>query len=288
METIQNLYIESRRRLSSAGVENAAFDAACIVEKHTGVSRTALPLHGGETPACDLEVFWRDISRREKREPLQYILGIWPFYGLDFHVGPGVLIPRPETELLAETAIDFLKQRPAPRFLELCAGSGCLSTTVLKNIENSSAVCVELSPSAIGYLQKNLVFHSLSGRAEVVEADILLPETAALLSDRYGTFDAILCNPPYIRHGELNGLQAEVAEYEPHMALDGGEDGLMFYRAFHFCRRLLASGGLAAFEIGFGQGAEVTELLKEFELHSLFIKKDLAGIERTVGGYAKR
>jgi protein-(glutamine-N5) methyltransferase, release factor-specific len=286
METMQQLYQEARRRLAASGVENAAFDAACILEKHTGVRRTELPLCGGSAPACDLAAFWRDVPRRETREPLQYILGIWPFYGLDFYVGGGVLIPRQETELLAETAIGFLKARRTPKLLELCAGSGCLTAAVLKHVETASAVCVELSGDAIGYLERNLEFHGLAGRAEILRADMLSPAAADLLKERYGVFDAVVCNPPYIPRGEIAALQPEVSAYEPRMALDGGEDGLAFYRAFGLYRPLLAPGGMAAFETGMGQAPGVAAILKEHGLCNAFIKKDLAGIERTVGAFA--
>lgn len=282
METLKQIYIEAQKRLRKAGVDNPAFDAACIIEKHTGVHQYEIVLQGDCLPRCNLEAFWADISRRERREPLQYIAGMWSFYGLDFFVGEGVLIPRQDTEILAQTAIDFLKGKFSPRILDLCAGSGCISTAVLKSVENCTAVCVELSDDASFYLKKNLEFHGLSLQAQIVNADVLSVTTPCVLS---GSFDAIVCNPPYIKSGDISGLEPEVAKFEPRLALDGGDDGLMFYRATQPYLPLLKSGGLAAFEVGMAQSDDVAAILKDFGLHDVFVKKDYSGIARVVGGY---
>ena len=286
MQTLKQIYSEARRRLEAAGVDDPAFDAGCIIEHHTGVKRFDIILRGDRAPSCDPKDIFADISRREHREPLQYIIGTWPFYGLDFFVGKGVLIPRQDTELLAQTAIDFLNNRRSPKFLELCAGSGCVSTAVLKNVENSAAVCVELSKDASFYLKKNLDFHGLTKKTHILNADMLLPQTAASLLKNFGKFDAIVCNPPYIKRGDIDGLQPEVAEFEPRLALDGGGDGLVFYKAFGLYAPLLKLDGIAAFEVGMGQAGDVAALLDGFGLKNIFIKKDYSGIERTVGGFA--
>jgi release factor glutamine methyltransferase len=120
MGTIKELYLEAKKRLEKAGIADPAFDAACIIEKHTGMARHEIILYGSRSVQCDTKAFWEDISRRIQREPLQYIIGTWPFYGLDFYVGKGVLIPRPDTEILCQTAVDFLKKRKSPKLLELC------------------------------------------------------------------------------------------------------------------------------------------------------------------------
>lgn len=280
MVRLRELYIEAQGRLRAAGIDDPAFDAACIIEKHTGVRRHEIVLCDS-CPSLNLSEFWADIERRVRREPLQYIVGRWPFYDLDFFVGPGVLIPRPDTEILADTAIRFLQTKKQPKFLELCAGSGCVSTAILKNVENSTAICVELSDKAAFYLRKNLDDHGVSDRAQVIMADMLSHEAVASLP---GGFDAIVCNPPYIKSEEIGGLQPEVAEYEPHLALDGGTDGLLFYRAIKNYIPLLQKGGMAALEVGIGQSQDVAALLKSDGLCDIFIQKDFAGIERVVGG----
>lgn len=280
--TLNEAYREARRRLREAKIEDAAFDAACIFEKYSHVGRERLPLCGREKFEADETAFWGDVARREAREPLQYILGEWEFMGLRLKVGPGVLIPRPETELLAQTAVDRLKDAAHPRLLDLCAGSGCVTAAVLTELPRCSAVCVELSENALTYLRQNLALHDLTGRAAVVRADMLAGPAAV------GTepFDAAVCNPPYIRSGEIAGLQPEVSGHEPRLALDGGEDGLRFYRAFRSWLDVLAPGGLAAFEVGAGQSADVAALLRDMGLEDIFIADDYASIPRVVGGRA--
>lgn len=281
---LKEIYKLSQQRLRDAGVDNPAFDAACILEKHTGIKRHEIMLNDSFPQNCDIDAFWADISRRERREPLQYIIGMWSFYGLDFFVGEGVLIPRQDTEFLAETAIDSLSKRPSPKFLELCAGSGCVSTAILKNVENSSGVLVELSKNALYYLEKNLNFNGVSKYTQIINADMLLPKTVSAVA-QCGKFDAIVCNPPYIKSGDIYGLEPEVAEFEPLLALDGGDDGLLFYRAACSYLNLLKPGGIAAFEVGIGEVGDVAVILEDFGLRDVFTVRDYSGIERVVAGF---
>lgn len=282
METIKELYLETKNRLEKAGISDPAFDAACIIQKHTGMARHEIVLYGSRPVRCDINSFWEDVDRRSRREPLQYIIGTWSFYGLDFYVGQGVLIPRPDTEILCQTAVEFLKNREKPKLLELCAGSACLSTAVVKNVENCGLCCVELSDDALFYLKKNLKLHGLLESTEVLKADVLLKDTVNILPTG---FDALVCNPPYIRSRDIKALEPEVTDFEPHLALDGGEDGLEFYRAAEIYLPLIKSGGLMAFEIGFDQATDVAELFLGFGLREVFIKKDFGGNNRVVGGY---
>lgn len=281
---LKEIYKSAKDRLRKAGVENPAFDAACILEKHTGIKRHEILLKNSFPPDSDIDAFWADIERRARREPLQYIIGMWSFYGLDFFVGEGVLIPRQDTEFLAETAINFLRGRPSPNFLELCAGSGCVSTAMLKNVENSFAVCVELSKKALYYLEKNLEYNCVLNSAKILNADVLAPETPKELAE-FGEFDAIVCNPPYIKSGDIPGLEPEVAKFEPRLALDGGDDGLVFYRAMGPYLDLLKPGGLAAFEVGIGQARDVCAILEGFGLHDTFTVRDYSGIGRVAAAY---
>ncbi len=282
MEAIKELYLEAKKQLEKAGIPDPAFDAACIFEKHTGKKRHEIVLYASMPVSFDTKPFWDDIKRRILHEPLQYIIGMWQFYGLEFYVGKGVLIPRPDTEILCEIAIEFLKKQKSAKLLELCAGSGCLSTAIAKNVENCEPCCVELSNDAIFYLKKNLKFHELSQKAEVIKADVLLKDTVSLLPEG---FDAIVCNPPYIKSGDIKGLEPEVADFEPHLALDGGEDGLKFYRVAKNYLPLLKPGGMMAFEIGFDEAPDVAELFSDFGICGIFVKKDFGGNDRVVGGY---
>lgn len=286
MIDIKELYKDSKMRLRLAGIDNPAFDAAALIEKHTGLSRADI-VCGADLPEnFDAAAFESDLRRRENREPLQYILKVWSFYGFDFYVGSGVLIPRQDTELLAETAIDFLNKRQSRDFIELCAGSGCLSTAVLRTVENSRAICAELSDDAFFYLKKNLEFNKVSDRADIIKKDVLKFSTPdEIKSFHQEPFSLLICNPPYIKSDVIKGLEAEVKNFEPQMALDGGIDGLIFYKIMVNYLPLLESSGLAAFEIGSDEGKDVADILKAAGLCKVEIKKDYAGFDRVVLGY---
>ena len=213
-------------------------------------------------------------------EPVQYILGDWDFMGRDFTVGPGVLIPRPETEQLAEAAIDYLRKRPECRVLELCGGSGCIAITVAKTLPAANVTVLELSPEAMEYLRANMARHK-ADNVTAVQGDALCPPPTI-----QGPYDAILSNPPYIASGELPTLQKEVRQ-EPAMALDGGADGLDFYRGFNdIYPRMLTPGGLLLYEIGEEQGEAVAALLRNAGLERVAILRDMYGQPRNVLGYA--
>lgn len=280
--TARALYQDVRRRLAQAG--KPAFDAACLLEKHVHLRREELPLRG-DRPVSEAvrAALWADVERRAAGEPLQYLLGEWEFMGLPFKVGPGVLIPRPETELLAEAAIDYLKScRPGgavTRLLELCAGSGCVAISAAR-ATGCEAVCLDYSTDALAYLRANITLHGLEGRVRAVEGDMLLPPHGALS----GPFDVLLCNPPYIRTGELPTLQAEV-QREPVLALDGGEDGLRFYRALCTWVPVLHPGGMLACEVGMRQAEDVARLLADAGLQNVAVRNDYAGIGRMVRGF---
>lgn len=280
--TARALYRAIRQRLTQA--DKPAFDAACLLEKHVCLRREELPLRGDTPVAEDVcTALWADVERRAAGEPLQYLLGEWEFMGLPFKVGPGVLIPRPETELLVEAAIAYLNVQPpdaaAPRLLELCAGSGCVAISAAR-ATGCEAVCLEYSADALGYLRANIALHGLEDRVRAVEGDMLLPPRGVLS----GSFDVLLCNPPYIRTEELPALQAEVRR-EPVLALDGGPDGLRFYRALCAWVPVLRPGGLLACEVGMGQAEDVARLLEDAGLCNVAVRNDYAGIGRMVRGY---
>lgn len=240
------------RRLRAAGIEAAAFEAAQLA---------ALP--DAALPAA--------VEKRIAGYPLQYILGEWEFYGLPFLVGEGVLIPRPDTEILVEQALRFLKDRPAARVLELCAGSGCISVAVAKHTD-ATVTAMEKFPQAFGYLQKNIALNRVSVQA--VQAD--------LFDGFGGTFDLILANPPYIRTEALSALSREVRQ-EPPSALDGGADGLRFYRAIAgIYKENLAAGGRLLLEIGYDQRADVTAILVQAGYKNIACFRDYGGNDRVL------
>jgi release factor glutamine methyltransferase len=282
-ETYGAVYRRAKRMLADAGVESPGFDAACLLEKHTGVARGRLPIVAGEKPGGALGAFWADVARRAAREPLQYLLGEWEFMGLRFAVGPGVLIPRPDTELLAETAVSALRGKERPVLVELCAGSGCVSVAAAVLLPACTVYSLELSDEAAGYLRRNCARHGVEERVHPVKGDMLDPGACAGLPGKAGA-DALICNPPYIPSGEIASLQPEVARHEPRLALDGGPDGLTFYRAAGSWFSLLHPGGLAAFEVGAGQARAVAALFEKAGLADVRILKDCGGVERVVAG----
>lgn len=214
--------------------------------------------------------------RRRTGEPLQYLLGEWEFYSLPFSVGPGVLIPRPETELLVDLALAFCKGLPHPKILDLCSGSGCIAVAVAKHFPDSSVTAVENSPGAFSYLLKNMKKNQAAVRAVLADAKTYRPREPV---------DLILANPPYIPRGDLAGLQEEVRR-EPTEALNGGEDGLDFYRAFAEMHPSLTRGGRMYLEVGMGQQESVEAILKTGGFRSTGWLPDLAGIPRVVFGEA--
>lgn len=269
-----------RRLLRPEVCEDAGFEAFLLLQKAYGITRTHYTLQADTIPCPDRHAEYHALLRRRiAGEPVQYILGEWEFWGLPFAVGEGVLIPRPETELLAETVLIHLKGYASPQVLELCGGSGCLAIAIAHSRPDTKVTTVELSPKALLYLQKNTLLNHTENVA-VVAGDALCP-TTAIAQKRY---HAIFSNPPYIRTDVLPTLQQEVKN-EPVMALDGGADGLRFYRRFcELYPPLLENGGLLAFEIGEEQGNAVAQLMENAGMREITVKKDFAGNDRVVTG----
>ncbi len=237
-------------------------------------------IHREQCPPTEIAELYIELCRRRVAgEPLQYILGQWEFYGLPFFVGEGVLIPRPETELLVDTALGMLKGNPTPTIADLCSGSGCVPIALSRQLSGSAKIfAYEKSDLAIAYIQKNLMLNHVDN-IQVVQGDVL--EQGTLL--RYG-FDLITCNPPYLTGPEMQSLQPEL-HHEPSMALYGGESGLEFYRALpRLCHDALRSGGYLIFEIGCTQQKEVAEELKGAGYSDVVCLNDLSGLPRVVYG----
>ncbi len=265
------------QRLLEGGCDSPSFDACCLLEDVGGLGRGNVQRFA-EREVSD-EVSKRVLEAAERRaagEPLQYLLGTWDFLNLTLAVGEGVLIPRPETELLCELVAQKLRNVPSPHVLDLCAGSGCVGLGIASLYPAVSVTALEKSEQAFSFLTQNIKrYPSLSVIAE--KADVLCD------APRYTqTVDAIVSNPPYIPTLHLPSLQREVQK-EPAMALDGGADGLDFYRviASQWCTKL-RSGGFVAVEIGIGQAEAVSALFAEAGLINVQVFSDFAGIERII------
>ena len=280
--TYNNLYLDARRKLKAAGIPAAQLEAREIVCYVSGKTR---------------EEFFRDLTlyatdqmeeriaeltdRRLKGEPVAYIIGEWEFYGLSLDVSREVLIPRMDTEVLAEEAI--LAARGAGegcRVLDLCAGSGCVGLAVAANVPECKVVLADLSEGALRICRQNVRRCGLSNQVTCLSADAKLPPLPALWD-----FDVIACNPPYIPTADIPTLDSSVKDYEPHEALDGGEDGLDFYRTVAAkWKGALRLGGRLIFEVGMGQSPDVEAILSENGFEDVRSIPDTQGILRVVSG----
>jgi release factor glutamine methyltransferase len=261
---------EATRLLAAVGVDNPRADARLLLAHVLGVSRdqtlTATP-----TPQ-QADQFAALVARRAAREPFAYITGRKEFWSLDFEVGPGVLIPRPDTETLIEEALRIVPDRNAPlRIADLGAGSGAILVAVLKEFPNATGIGFESSQAAYHY--------AVANAARLIGARAQILPTA--WQDAEGPFDLVFSNPPYIPSSDIESLEPEVARHEPQAALDGGPDGLDAYRGLaELLPRLVRQGGHALLEIGLGQESAVPALFKGLEL--LRITPDLSGVPRCV------
>ena len=266
---------EVEARLTAAGCPDADFDAGELFRLVTGQDARLADRPLTAEQAVKLEAL---TARRATREPLQYLCGSWPFLDFELAVGPGVLCPRADTEVVAEAAAQMLAGVQAPKVLDLCAGTGCLGLGVKRFCPEADVTCVEKSPEAFRYLKKNAVSALKQGTARAVEGDLFtywqgLPE---------GELDLIVSNPPYLTAAEMQQLQPEVAR-EPAMALEAGEDGLVFYRALaeHY-QNALRPGGALALEIGWQQREAVTALLAANGWVDIACRKDYGGNDRCI------
>lgn len=285
--TYRQLYLWAKRELTSVA-DDAGYETALLCEYFFHLNRTGLALHGDETPQADPEQkFCAAVQERKAHRPLQYILGEWEFMGLTLAVGEGVLCPREDTAVLVETAaraaerIRCANPQVKPCGLDLCAGSGAAALGICSLAPNAAITCVELSDDAYRYLEKNIAAHS-QYNVKAVRGDILSPEFANQFEN--SSYHFIASNPPYIVTDEIATLEPEV-QHEPFLALDGGADGLLFYRAISkLWLPKLCSGGMLAVEIGEEQGESVASLFHASGLHDVKITKDWAGHDRCVSG----
>ncbi len=277
--TVQALFQDAKRKLEAV-TEDPAFEALCLTEKFFGMGRTAMLLYGNSEVQPDAEeAFCAAVEKRVQGEPLQYILGEWDFMALTLLCGEGVLIPREDTAVLVEAAVERLQGVTAPKGMDLCSGTGAVAL-MMAEIIGAEVEAVELFDGAFGYLEKNIArYPALSVRA--VRGDVLSETFAASAADE---LDFIVSNPPYIETEELPTLQEEVQK-EPMTALDGGTDGLVFYRAIcDLWVKKLREGGVLAVEIGETQGEAVAEMFRAAGLRDVRIHKDLGELDRAVSG----
>jgi len=280
--TYNNLFLDTRARLKKAGIEAAQLEARELVCYAADKSREQLYRDMPLYVSAELEKRVDDLVRRRLAgEPVAYIIGEWEFYGLPLDISQEVLIPRSDTELLAERGIARAREAgEGARVLDLCAGSGCVGLAVAANVPACRVVLGELSEGALRTCKQNVRRNQLNARVTCLSVDAMEAPGSALWD-----FDVIVCNPPYIPTGDIEGLDASVKDYEPHMALDGGADGLDFYRAIAAkWKSALRLGGALVFEVGIGQAPQVEEILAQNGYENIQTAQDTQGIWRVVEG----
>lgn len=279
--TYNNLYLDIRQQLRRAGIEEATLEARELVCFGTNKSREELARDGGLYASPELEHRVRDLVRRHlEGEPVAYLIGEWEFYGLPLDISRDVLIPRPDTEVLAEQAIGYIKTLGECRVLDLCAGSGCVGLAIAANAPGCRVVLGELAEGALRVCKQNVRRNELNARVTCLSVDAMEPPSSALWD-----FDVIVSNPPYIPTGDIPGLDPSVRDYEPLIALDGGVDGLDFYRFIASkWKNALRLGGTLIFEVGIGQAPEVEEILAQNGFEQIQTTADTQGIWRVVEG----
>ena len=276
-----DLYLECRRALmKTEDPQTAGLMARNLVAYYAGKTQEEIlrdrDLYAGEKTCADVE---QATQRLLEGEPLPYVLGEWEFYGLTLHVNRNVLIPRDDTCAVVGLAINqgiFLPQDP--RVLDLCTGSGCIGLAIASRVKDARVTLADISKDALAVARKNIARNKLTGRVSCIQADALSIPPAFL-----GKFDMIVSNPPYITGEEMAELPVSVKQYEPHLALFGGRDGLDFYRAIAAnYSRALKPGGYLAFEFGMGQGDDVCAILEQNGYTILERTKDFNDRERAV------
>ena len=282
MKTYNDLYMQTRNTLRDHAIEGYTLEARLLVA--TAAGKTTQELLRDLSLYTSPEVADKVAALAERRiagEPVAYITGSWEFYGLPMLITPDVLIPRMDTELLVDAAKELLNGRKMDaRVLDLCCGSGCIACAVGHELPAARIVAVDLSARALEVARRNIAANRLSSRVICLQADATASPPMSM-----GQFDLIVSNPPYIKSADMRKLDPSVRDYEPAWALDGGKDGLKFYKSIikHW-KVVLRPGGYLLFEVGEGQAESVKEMLLTGGFRSVSSKLDTLGVERVVIG----
>ncbi len=280
--TYNNLYLDTRNRLRRAGVTQAQTEARELVCYAADKTKEQLYRDMSLYASSDLERRVEElVQRRLAGEPVAYIVGEWEFYGLPLDISRDVLIPRADTEVLAARAIEKAQAAgEGGRVLDLCAGSGCVGLAIAANAPNCRVVLADLSEGALRLCKQNVRRNGLNARVTCISANALEAPSSMLWD-----FDVIACNPPYIPTGDIEGLDISVKEYEPLMALDGGVDGLDFYRFIASkWKSAIRLGGSLVFEVGIDQAEAVAQIMADNGFENIVTTEDTGGILRVVEG----
>ncbi len=287
MVTIGRLLREGAKKLMEADISTPGLDAEVLLYNLLGVERFYLHMHKEKEVSEGIQKKFRiGIEKRAKHMPIQYIVNRQEFMGLDFWIEEGILIPRADTEILVEKVIDIYKNNYYPdmvKIIDIGTGSGAIAVSLAKYIENCSIMAIDICPDALRVAAKNADFHGVNNKITFYLGDLLEPIDRR---EEYGTYNFVISNPPYIPKRMIDTLGGGVRDYEPHLALDGGIDGLNFYRkitvnAKKFFKK---DGGCLMFEIGHDQGKDVSKILDINGFINIEVLQDLAGLDRVIVG----
>ena len=282
MNTYNDIYLSTRNLLRQSGIEGYNLEAKLLVAAASGktVAQMLRDMNLYTSKAIEEKVE-EYTARRIRGEPVAYITGVWEFYGLPIITTPDVLIPRMDTEVLIDLAKELLVGvKMDARILDLCCGSGCITCAIGHELPASRLVAVDISANALDICKKNIAANRMDGRVICIQTDALSSPPLGI-----GEFDMIISNPPYIASKEILTLDTSVRDHEPTWALDGGEDGLKFYKAIiKYWKSILRPSGHLIFEVGEGQAADVAEMLRYAGFDHVGTRKDTLGVERAVFG----
>lgn len=287
MKSLETLLKEGTGILAEAGIEEAGLDAWLLLEYATGKNRAYYYAHKEELVSKDICAVYSELcKKRSEHIPLQHLTHQAFFMEYEFYVDENVLIPRQDTEILTEEALNILKDRNTPNVLDMCTGSGCILLSILAQREDATGTGVDISEKALEIARKNAKRLGVEKRTILVKSDTFLDKYFQPEKDKtVPEYDIIVSNPPYIPTAEIEELMDEVRLHDPRTALDGKEDGLYFYRILtEQSGRYLKRGGWLLFEIGCTQGISVSALMKQAGFSNIQIKKDLSGLDRVVLG----
>lgn len=282
MRTYNDIYLSTRNLLRQSGIDGFSLEAKLLVAAAAGKTVPQLlrdmNLYASNRIEDTVTEF---VARRMRGEPVAYITGTWEFYGLPMITNTDVLIPRMDTEKLVDTVKElFTGRKMDARILDLCCGSGCITCAIGHEMPATRLVAIDISANALDVCRRNIAATKLISRVICMQADALSSPPLGI-----GDFDMIVSNPPYIPSEEIKTLDSSVKDFEPVWALDGGTDGLKFYKAIiKYWKSLLRPGGYLLFEVGEGQAQSVSEMLQAAGFSYTDARKDTLGIDRVVFG----
>ncbi len=282
-KTIKEALVAAKKELKESGAGEYKLDAELFIMKAANMTKTSVLINGDkELTESEEKLFNSMVQKRKKGIPTRYILGKCEFMGYEFFVDENVLIPRPDTEVLVETVLKTAQKENFQNVIDMCTGSGCIAVSLALNGIKSVTAC-DISFGALSTAKNNAEYNNASDKIQFVQGDLF--ENV----DKSQKYNAIVSNPPYIPTEDISNLMREVRDNEPLTALDGGKDGLDFYRRItNDSLEYLADGGYLFFEIGYNQGEDLKKIMTDLGFDGIKIVKDYAGLDRVVFGYKRR